>query len=119
MEHRTPPFRRRHRALGGASYSFLRPPLLREDDDRFRERLRTEPGFRRQVRATLLVQLTVVGALFLASLTLVVQALVLLRRMGNASSGAWVLPVAVGFLALLVLRRFLRLVADFRSLDRE
>jgi len=122
MERRGLTSRRRRQALGlGASYGFLRPPSHRDaDDEHFRERLRTEPEFRRQYRSTLLVQLTVVGALLVASVTLVVQAIVLVRRVAAAtSSAAWVLPVGVGILSLLVLRRFLRLVSDYRSIGRD
>jgi hypothetical protein len=109
--------RRRHTPLAlGASYGFLRPPRRsEEDEERFRERLRNEPQLRREYRSSILVQLTVVGALFLACLALIVQALVMVRRFQG--SLGWMLPVGVGFLALLVLRRFLRLVSEYRRVD--
>lgn len=108
--------RRRHAPLGfGATYGFLRPPRRSEEDEqRFLERLRSEPHLRREYRGSVLLQLTVVGALLLACLALAVQALVMVRRI-PASLG-WMLPVGVGFLALLVLRRFLRLVAEYRRI---
>jgi hypothetical protein len=108
---------RRRAPLGlGASYGFLRPPRRGEEDEEgFRARLRAEPELRREYRGSVLVQLTIVGALFLACLTLVVQAVVLMRRIPAAVQFGWLLPVGVGLLALLVLRRFLRLLSEYRQ----
>jgi hypothetical protein len=95
----------------------LRPPRRSEaDEEHFQERLRNEPQLRREYRSSILVQLTVVGALFLACLALVVQALVMVRHFQG--SLGWMLPVGVGLLALLVLQRFLRLVSEYRRIDR-
>ena len=117
------PFRSRQRrspiALG-ASYGFLRPPRRHEEDQQeFLERLRNEPALRREYRTSLLIQLTVVGGLVLAVFGFLVQMIVLLRRvhLGAMQQMSWILPVAVGCLGLLVLRRFLRLWADFRAMD--
>ncbi len=112
--------RRRRAPLGfGASYGFLRPPRRQEEDQElFRERLRTEPELRREYRTSLAVQLTVVGALLAAVVAFVVQMIVLVRRAPVALVGnmGWTLPVLIGLLALLVLRRFLRLLADYRGM---
>jgi hypothetical protein len=109
--------RRRHAPLApGARYGFLQPPRRGADDEEFQSRLRADPALRRQYRNMLLVQMTVVGALLLACATLVVQAIVMVRRVAVVTSMGWVLPVGVGLLALLVLRRFLRLLHDYREL---
>lgn len=106
----------------GASYGFLRPARRHEEEQaRFRERLRDEPALRREYRTSLLIQLTVVGALTLAVFGFLVQVITLVHRvrMPAVQQMGWVLPVAVGFLGLLVLRRFLRLWGDYRALRDE
>jgi hypothetical protein len=101
-------------------YGFLRPPRRHEEEQRqFLERLREEPRLRREYRASLAVQMAVVGALLLACLVLIVQSILLLRSLASPSLAAlaWIVPSFVGLLALLVLRRFLRLVADYRRMS--
>jgi hypothetical protein len=101
-------------------YGFLRPPRRHEEEQRrFLERLRDEPKLRREYRASLAVQMGVVGALLLACIVLVVQSALLLRslRAPSLAPFAWIVPAFVGLLALLVLRRFLRLLADYRRMS--
>lgn len=115
--------RRRRAPIGlGASYGFLRPARRHEEEQQqFLERLRSEPQLRREYRSSLIIQLTVVGALTAAVGGLLVQMIVLVRRvqLPAAQQVGWVLPVAVGFLGLLVLRRFLRLWADYRAMGND
>lgn len=114
--------RRRPLAGLGASYGFLRPPRRHEEDQRlFLEHVRSEPRLRREYRTSLLVQLVVVGALLVTVIGLGLQAAVLVRRLripGAASLG-WFVPAVVAFLALAVLRRFLRLWSDWRQMGRD
>ena len=111
---------RRRPPVSFSPYGFLRPPRRHEEEQqRFIEQLRDQPQLRREYRVSLLVQIGVVGALCVACLALVVQSAVMVHRMqvpALASLG-WFLPACVGLLALLVLRRLLRLVADYRSLS--
>src|SRR5262249_51363467 len=111
--------RRRAPMLLGASYGFLRPPRRHEDElENLVNRLREDAGLRREYRTSLAVQLTVVGALLVAVLGLVIETIVVVRRarVGFLGASGWMLPVVVGFLALLVARRFLRLWDDYRRL---
>jgi hypothetical protein len=101
-------------------YGFLRPPRRHEEEQRrFLERVRDEPKLRREYRASLAVQMGVVGALLLACAVLVVQSALLLRSLRTPSLAplAWMLPGFVALLALVVLRRFLRLLADYRRMS--
>lgn len=113
--------RRREPLRFGTQWGFLQPPRRPAvDEDAFRARLRSDPAMNRQYRSALLVQLTLVGILFLACLTLVVQAVVMVRRIAlPGGSPGWVIPLGVGFLALLVLRRFLRLLSEYRDFDSD
>ena len=114
--------RRRSPATLGVSFGFLRPPRRHEEEqERFVERLRNEPELRREYRSSLIIQLTVVGALTLAVFGFLIQAIVVVRRLHQPAvqQMGWVLPVLVGCLGLLVLRRFLRLWADYRALHDE
>jgi len=102
--------------------SFLRPPRRHEEEQRlFLERVRQEPRLRREYRGSLLFQMLVVGALLLALLVLLVQAAIAVRMVQSPALAPlrWFLPGVVGVLALLVLRRFLRLLSDYRSMRGE
>jgi len=114
--------RRRGPLLPGASFGFLRPPRRHEEEqERFIERLREDATLRREYRTSLAIQLTVVGALLLAVIGLVVQAIVVLQRTRFAAAGriGWTLPLLVAFLASLVARRFLRLWSDYRRIGED
>jgi len=115
---------RRSRPLAGlgATYGFLRPTRRHEEEERrFLERLREEPGLRREYRTSVLVQMVVVAVLAAAMIGLGVQSSVLLQRLRSSAIGsiAWAIPALAGLLALVILRRFLRLLADFRRLGRD
>jgi len=115
---------RRARPLAGlgATYGFLRPaPRHAEDEKRLRERLREDPRMRREVRTSLVLQLVVVGTLFLALIVLGVQSIGLLKSLRTSAVGpvAWALPALAGLLALVVLRRFLRVLSEYRNLGRD
>lgn len=115
---------RRARPLAGlgATYGFLRPtPRQVEDQQRFRERLREDPRMRREVRTSLALQLVVVGILFLALIVLGVQSISLLKSLRTSAVGpvAWAIPALAGMLALVVLRRFLRVLSEYRDLGRD
>jgi hypothetical protein len=120
MTRRTFHSRRRRAPLAlGSSFGFLRPSRRHEEDqEEFLQRLREEPELRREYRASLAVQLTVVGVLMLAVFGLVIQSTVVLRKLripGGPNIG-WLLPFLVGCLGLLVFRRFLRLWSDYRRM---
>lgn len=111
---------RRRPPVAFGPYGFLRPPRRHEEEQRrFLERIREEPKLRREYRASLAVQMGVVGALLLACIVLVVQSALLLRslRAPSLAPFAWIVPAFVALLALLVLRRFLRLLADYRRMS--
>ena len=111
---------RRRQPIG--VWSFLRPPRRHEEEQGlFLERLRDDPKLRREHRASLAVQLGVVGALLVACSVFFVQSAVLVRRLNVPALSAlgWFIPAIVGVLALMVLRRFLRLLSDYRSMRDE
>jgi hypothetical protein len=115
---------RRSRPLAGfgASFGFLRPAHRQLEDERhFRQRLRDDPRMRREVRTSLTLQLVVIGFLFAALVFLGVQSVSLLKSLRTSAVGpvAWAIPALAGLLALVVLRRFLRVVSEFRLLDRD
>jgi len=76
---------------------------------------------RREYRTSVLVQMVVVAVLAAAMIGLGVQSFVLLQRLRASAIGpvAWGIPALAGLLALVILRRFLRLLADFRRLGRD
>lgn len=113
--------RRRGPVTPVGSIGFLRPSRRHEEEQRrFLEHVRDEPRLRREYSASLMVQLVVVGALLLACAALVVQSALLMRQLRVESLAflAWMVPLVVSFLALAVLRRFLRILSDYRSLRR-
>ena len=106
----------------GATYGFLRPTRRHEEEaQRFLERLREEPQLRREYRFSLAVQMAVVGILLAAMIGLGAQSIVLLQRLRASVVGpiAWAIPTLAGLLALLIVRRFLRLLADYRRMGRD
>ncbi len=116
MEWRSERPRRRRNATGG-TYGFLRPSRRNEEDlQRLLERADRDPGLLRAHRASLMAQAIVVGALFAACVALAVQSFVLLRRMRSPGMEAmgWMLPALIAAFALLILRRLLRVVSDYR-----
>jgi hypothetical protein len=115
---------RRSRPLAGfgATYGFLSPtPRHVEDERRFRERLREDPRMRREYRTSLVLQIVVVGILFVALVVLGVQSVSLLKALRTSAVGpvAWAVPALAAFLALAVLRRFLRVVSEYRRFGRD
>lgn len=115
---------RRSRPLAGfgSTYGFLRPTSRHQEEERrFLERLREEPRLRREYRTSLALQLAVVGILLLAMLGLGVQSIVLLQKLKTSAVGpiAWAIPSLAGLLALVILRRFLRLLSDYRRMGRD
>jgi len=102
------------------TFGFLRPlPRREEEEEQLRERLRDNPSLRREYRSGLILQLVVVGGLLLACTVLLVQSLTLIesfQRVASLSPFAWFLPVLVLALGALALRRFLRVLAEFRKL---
>jgi hypothetical protein len=65
--------------------------------------------------------MVVVGILFAAMIGLGVQSFVLLQRLRSSAVGpvAWAIPALAGLLALVILRRFLRLLGDYRRMGRD
>jgi hypothetical protein len=108
---------RRRRSATSGTYGFLRPPRRHEEDlQQLLEQAAHDPGLLRAHRASLLAQAVVVGVLFAACIAFTVQSFVLLRRLrspGMESIG-WMLPALVAAFALLILRRLVRIVSDYR-----
>jgi hypothetical protein len=102
------------------TFGFLRPLAQREEEeDRFRQRLRENPSLRREYRSGLILQLVVVGGLLLGCTVLLVQSFTLIdafQRISSLSPFVWFLPLLVVGLGALALRRFLRVLAEFRKL---
>ncbi len=117
--------RRRERPLRRTplpTWGFLRPTLRRDDEEALHERLRQVPGLRREYRSGLILQLVVVGALVLSCAILLVQSFSLIgtfQKVTSLSPFAWFLPVLVAALGGMALRRFLRVVAEFRKFERD
>jgi hypothetical protein len=112
---------RRSRPLAGfgATYGFLRPTRRHvEEEQRFLERLNAEPRLRREYRTSIAVQAIVVGLLLASIAALLVQSFRLLHTLRASALGpvVWGIPALAGLLFLAVLRRFLRLVSDFRRM---
>jgi len=102
------------------AFGFLRPlPQREEEEERLRQRLRENPSLRREYRSGLILQLVIVGGLVLACGILLVQSLGLIdsfQKVTSLSPFAWFLPVLVLGLGALALRRFLRVLGEFRKL---
>lgn len=102
------------------AFGFLRPlPQRQEEEERLRQRLRENPSLRREYRSGLILQLVILGGLVLACVILLVQSLGLIdsfRKVTSLSPFAWFLPVLVLGLGALALRRFLRVLGEFRKL---
>lgn len=101
---------------------FLRPLQRRaEDEALWQERLRTVPSLRREYRSGLILQLAVLAALVLACAVLLAQSLSLIaqvQKIATLSRFAWFLPALVAVLGLVALRRFLRVLGEYRRLGR-
>lgn len=112
--------RRRRSALDlGASYGFLRPTRRHEEEQRrLQQRLHDEPNLRREYRTSLVVQMVVVALLFAAMLALCVQSFLLVRKLHDPRLAplGWMVPVLAALLGVVVGRRFLRLLSDYRGL---
>ena len=81
------------------------------------EHLREHPELQKEYRSSLVLQLGVLGALSLSCLVLVFQSIRLLQHFSTTNSFgglAWVLPFFVGFLGLSALRRFLKVLDEYR-----
>ncbi|UCE03275.1 MAG: hypothetical protein JSW67_03550 [Candidatus Latescibacterota bacterium] len=108
---------RRRQAL--TTWSFLRPQEPDEDRERLHERLRGMPELRREYRHSLALQLGIVGALLLSCVVLLVQSFLMLRsfeKIPSLAGLAWVVPALVAALGYLALRRFLRVLGEYRRL---
>jgi hypothetical protein len=66
-----------------------------------------------------MVQLGVMGALLISCVVLLAQTFWLLRRFERIPSLAalgWVIPILIAALGLMVMRRFLRVLSEYRRL---
>ena len=113
-------FERSRRRGALTPWSFLRPAARSEEDpESLHERLRQSPALRREYRSSLVLQMAVIGVLILSCVGLLVQSVRLLDRLERVPSLAalaWLIPTLVAGLGLLALRRFLRVLSDFRKL---
>lgn len=105
------------------SFGLLRPLQRRTDEEAlWQERLRAVPSLRREYRSGLLLQMLVLAALLLACTVLLVQSLALIsqvQKIASLSRFAWFLPALVAGLGLVALRRFLRVLGEYRRLGRD
>ncbi len=116
-------FERARRRPPLTPWSFLRPAARSEDDpDSLRARLRETPALRREYRSSLMLQMTVIGVLVLSCAVLLIQSIGLLRKLEavpSLAALAWLIPTLVAGLGLLALRRFLRVLSEFRKLGND
>jgi len=115
-------FDRMRRRQPVATWGFLRPTQRQAEDERERrEHLKSNPALQREVRSSLLIQLGILGLLTASCIVLLVESLRFLTRIQLSGSGvalAWGLPLFVGFLGFAALRRFLRVLAEYRDFRR-
>jgi hypothetical protein len=113
--------RRRRSALDlGANYGFLRPTRRHEEEQkRLLERTAGTPAMRREYRMSLIVQMVVVALLFAAMLALLVQSYLLVRKFHDPRLAplGWMVPALAALLGVVIGRRFLRLLNDYRRLS--
>ena len=99
-------------------WGFLRPHKRQAEEElHMREHLRAHPELQKEYRSSLMLQLGVVGALTASCIVLVIESVKLLQRLSSANAFgalAWVLPFFVGFLGLMALRRFLKVLDEYR-----
>jgi hypothetical protein len=113
-------FERSRRRQALAAWSFLRPAQRTEEDrERFEDRLRETPALLREYRSSLALQMAIIGILVLSCVFLFVQSVLLLRTLESVPSLSglvWAIPTLVAGLGLVALRRFLRVLSEFRKL---
>jgi len=101
-----------------AQWGFLRPHQRQvEDEERLRQHLRDNPGLQKEYRSSLILQLGIVGALTLSCVVLLFQSIRMLGVFSTSSNYAalsWALPLLIGFLGLAALRRFLKVLTEYR-----
>jgi ABC-type Fe3+ transport system permease subunit len=108
---------RRRQAL--TTWSFMRPQAREAESERLHERLQEMPELRREYRQSLALQLGIIGALVLSCVVLLVQSMLMIRSFEKvpAIAGlAWAVPAIVAAIGYLALRRFLRVLGEYRRL---
>lgn len=115
-------FDRMRRRQPVAQWGFLRPHQRQSENEKERlEHLRQHPQLRREYGSSLVLQLGVLALLTLSCVVLFLQTLRVLTSMelpGNYVPLAWILPLFVAFLGFAALRRFLRVLAEYRRFRR-
>lgn len=116
-------FERSRRRQALAAWSFLRPAQRADEDrERFENRLRETPALLREYRSSLALQMAIVGILVLSCGFLLVQSILLLRTLESVpslSGLAWAIPTLAAGLGLVAVRRFLRVLSEFRRLGSD
>ena len=111
-------FDRMRRRQPVAQWGFLRPQQRQAESEKERlDHLRQNPELKREYGSSLLLQLGILALLTLSCIVLLVQSLHMLTSMdlpGHLAPLAWILPLFVAFLGFAVLRRFLRVLAEYR-----
>jgi len=111
-------FERLRRRQPVAQWGFLRPHNRQlEEEDRLRDHIRSHPRLEREYRSSLLLQLGILGLLLASCAILLVQSVRILTQVtlpANYAPLGWVLPVFIGLLAMTALRRFLRVLSEYR-----
>lgn len=111
-------FERMRRRQPVAQWGFLRPHQRQaEGEKQLLDHLRAHPELQREYRSSLILQLTVLGLLTLSCAVLMLQSVRLLTSLplpAHYAPLAWILPLIVAFLGFAALRRFLRVLAEYR-----
>ncbi len=98
--------------------------MSRSDDDleSYHDRLRETPALQREYRSSLILQLTIIGILVLSCAFLLFQSIRMLgalEKIPSLAALAWAIPTLVAALGLVALRRFLRVLSEFRKLGKD
>lgn len=111
-------FERMRRRQPVAQWGFLRPHNRQlEEEDRLREHIRHHPRLQREYRSSLVLQMSVLGLLTLSCAVLLFQSLRILTSVvlpGNYAPLGWGLPLFIGLLGMTALRRFLKVLTEYR-----
>jgi len=112
-------FDRMRRRQPVAQWGFLRPHNRHlDEEERLQEHIRDHPRLQREYRQSLILQLGVLGLLTGSCVVLLVQSIRILTGLtipANYAPLAWGLPLFIGLLGMTALRRFLRVLSEYRS----
>jgi hypothetical protein len=102
-------------------WRFLRPPDSPDEARAWRDHVHSSPHLLREVRSSLAIQMGVLGTLAVSCAVLAYQVFGLMRTWRGSAAMPhlrWMVPAIAVFLGWLAVRRFLRVLAEFRSLQK-